>query len=415
MFAYISGKLAYKMEGYVIVDVNGIGYKIFMSQASIDKLGNTGGNVKVHTYLKVREDDMSLFGFNTGEELSMFELLISVSGVGAKTALSMLACIEPSKFALAVITNDIKTLTDISKILADENEEYKLKLKEELGKGLSFPKARENAIIDYLKNNSNADKCTKKLENLTEENIKQVLSKSNNILAIEYLKAMERQHFNVTHIMIRRESDNVKTNLTSATEIRKGLSDKSYVEHNLANYVPKDVYNKIRENIANNTYYQDLEPLSKIIIYKIRMMKTEEIANVPDVSEGLENTIKNAAFETNSINNLISKVKSKRYTETRIQRILTCILLGITKDDKEMSKTIVPYVRILGVKKDAKQLLSKIPNAVISIKEFEDNNANENLKRMLDFDKKSSDIYSIGYNGNHSLANLDYTKKLIVI
>ena len=87
---------------------------------------------------------------------------------------------------------------------------------------------------------------------------------------------MERQHFNVTHIMIRRESDNVKTNLTSATEIRKGLSDKSYVEHNLANYVPKDVYNKIRENIANNTYYQDLEPLSKIIIYKIRMMKTEE-------------------------------------------------------------------------------------------------------------------------------------------
>lgn len=317
--------------------------------------------------------------------------------------------------AFGAETNDIKTLTDISKILSDENEEYKLKLKEELGKGLSFPKARENAIIDYLKNNSNADKCNKKLENLTEENIKQVLSKSNNILAIEYLKAMERQHFNVTPIMIKRESDNGKTNLTSATEIRKGLSDKSYVEHNLANYVPKDVYNKIRENIANNTYYQDLEPLSKIIIYKIRMMKTEEIANVPDVSEGLENTIKNAAFETNSINNLISKVKSKRYTETRIQRILTCILLGITKDDKEMSKTIVPYVRVLGVKKDAKQLLSKIPNAVISIKEFEDNNANENLKRMLDFDKKSSDIYSIGYNGNHSLANLDYTKKLIVI
>lgn len=132
MFAYISGKLTYKMEGYVIVDVNGIGYKIFMSQTSIDKLGNTGENVKIHTYLKVREDDMSLFGFNTGEELSMFELLISVSGVGAKTALSMLACIEPSKFALAVITNDIKTLTKIPGIGAKSAGRIVLELKDKL-------------------------------------------------------------------------------------------------------------------------------------------------------------------------------------------------------------------------------------------------------------------------------------------
>ena len=110
MFAYINGKLEYKMEGYVIVDVHGIGYKIFMSETGIEKLGNIGDTVKIHTYLKVREDDMSLFGFNTAEELSMFELLISVSGVGAKTALNMLSCIEPSKFALAVITNELKKL-----------------------------------------------------------------------------------------------------------------------------------------------------------------------------------------------------------------------------------------------------------------------------------------------------------------
>lgn len=132
MFAYIRGKLTYKMEGYVIVDVNGIGYKIFMSQTSIDKLGNIGENVKIHTYLKVREDDMSLFGFNTGEELSMFELLISVSGVGAKTALSMLASIEPSKFALAVITNDIKTLTKIPGVGAKSAGRIVLELKDKL-------------------------------------------------------------------------------------------------------------------------------------------------------------------------------------------------------------------------------------------------------------------------------------------
>ena len=132
MFAYISGKLTYKMEGYVIVDVNGIGYKIFMSQTSIDKLENINENVKIHTYLKVREDDMSLFGFITSEELSMFELLISVSGVGAKTALTMLASIEPSKFALAIITNDIKTLTKIPGIGAKSAARIVLELKDKL-------------------------------------------------------------------------------------------------------------------------------------------------------------------------------------------------------------------------------------------------------------------------------------------
>lgn len=132
MFAYISGSLAYKMEGYVIVDVNGIGYKIFMSQTSIDKLKNINEKVKIYTYLKVREDDMSLFGFNTQEELKMFELLISVSGVGAKTALTMLSSIEPSKFALAVITNDLKTLTKIPGVGAKSAGRIVLELKDKL-------------------------------------------------------------------------------------------------------------------------------------------------------------------------------------------------------------------------------------------------------------------------------------------
>ena len=146
MFAYISGKLAYKMEGYVIVDVNGIGYKIFMSKISIDKLGNIGENVKIHTYLKVREDDMSLFGFITYEELSMFELLISVSGVGAKTAISMLACIEPSKFALAVITNDIKTLTKIPGVGAKSAQRIVLKSKDKLKTEIAINESNDSEV-----------------------------------------------------------------------------------------------------------------------------------------------------------------------------------------------------------------------------------------------------------------------------
>lgn len=111
MFAYIKGTLEMKMTDYVVIDVGGLGYKVFMSYVGIEKLGNIGEMVKVHTYYKVREDDVSIFGFNTLEELRMFELLIGVSGVGAKTALTMLATCEPSEFALAVISEDVKALT----------------------------------------------------------------------------------------------------------------------------------------------------------------------------------------------------------------------------------------------------------------------------------------------------------------
>ena len=113
MIAYVKGELVQKQIGYVVIDVGGLGYKVFMSEPSIEEIGNIGDEVKVHTYYRVSEDDISLFGFNTQEELRMFELLISVSGIGAKTAIAMLACIEPSQFAIAVISNDIDTLKKI--------------------------------------------------------------------------------------------------------------------------------------------------------------------------------------------------------------------------------------------------------------------------------------------------------------
>ena len=111
MLAYINGNLEMKMTGYVVIDVGGLGYKVFMSDKGIEKLGDIGQKVKVHTYYRVREDDISIYGFNTLEELKMFELLLGVSGVGAKTALTMLASCEPSDFALAVISEDVSTLT----------------------------------------------------------------------------------------------------------------------------------------------------------------------------------------------------------------------------------------------------------------------------------------------------------------
>lgn len=134
MLAYINGKLEMKMTGYVVIDVGGLGYKVFMTENGIEKVGNIGDIVKVHTYYKVREDDVSIFGFNTLEELKMFELLISVSGVGAKTAITMLSACEPTQFAIAIISEDVNTLKQIPGIGAKSAQRIILELKDKIKK-----------------------------------------------------------------------------------------------------------------------------------------------------------------------------------------------------------------------------------------------------------------------------------------
>lgn len=132
MFAYIKGSLEEKGSNYVVIDVSGIGYKIFMSDNSIQSIGELGEKVKVHTYYYVREDNISLYGFLSKEELKMFELLLSVSGIGAKSAISMLSNITPSSFAFAVISNDVATLKGLPGIGAKTAQRIILELQDKL-------------------------------------------------------------------------------------------------------------------------------------------------------------------------------------------------------------------------------------------------------------------------------------------
>lgn len=132
MIAYIKGNLEIKTKGYIVVETGGIGYKIFMSETAIEKIAEVGTQVKVFTYMKVREDDVSLYGFLTNEELRMFELLISVSGVGAKSAIAILSNIAPSRFALAVISNDVGELKKLPGIGAKSAQRIILELKDKL-------------------------------------------------------------------------------------------------------------------------------------------------------------------------------------------------------------------------------------------------------------------------------------------
>ena len=131
MIAYLRGSLELKSEEYIIIEVQGIGYKVYMSKKSIDSLPDEGA-VRVYTYLKVREDDVSLFGFCTNEELHMFELLISVGGIGAKSAINILSSITPSRFALAVITNDVNSLKKLQGIGQKTAQRIILELKDKI-------------------------------------------------------------------------------------------------------------------------------------------------------------------------------------------------------------------------------------------------------------------------------------------
>jgi len=201
MLAYIKGILEMKMTGYIIIDVGGLGYKVFMSEVGIEKIGNIGETVKVHTYYKVREDDISIFGFNTLEELKMFELLISVSGVGAKTALAMLAVCDPSEFALAVIAEDIKTLTQIPGIGAKSAQRIILELKdkitkeqqiEKINKQINKQSKAENKIQEALESNQKITEATAALQVLgyNKKEIEKVFSKldKNEVTTEELIK-----------------------------------------------------------------------------------------------------------------------------------------------------------------------------------------------------------------------------------
>ena len=223
MLAYIKGTLEMKMTGYIVIDVGGLGYKIYMAEAGIEKLGETGKTVKVHTYYKVREDDISIYGFNTLEELRMFELLISVSGVGAKTALTMLATCTPTEFALAVITEDVKALTGIPGIGAKSAGRIILELKDKITKEQQI-----QSIQKEVESNNKTKAKTRKLDEPVETEDEQVEDKlqaviQNNQKVAEAMAALQVLGYNKKEI--EKAFTNLdKSELSTEELIKKGLN-----------------------------------------------------------------------------------------------------------------------------------------------------------------------------------------------
>lgn len=151
MFYYIAGRLAMANTATAVIDANGVGYKLTISENTYNSLphrsGGGGENVKLYTYMAVREDGIELFGFADEAELSSFKMLLSVSGVGPKAAISILSLLTPERFALAVCTEDKKTISKASGIGPKTAARIVLELKDKLLKETNLDEA-VNASID---------------------------------------------------------------------------------------------------------------------------------------------------------------------------------------------------------------------------------------------------------------------------
>ena len=164
MFAYIKGSLEEKGTNYVVVENGNIGYKIFMSNMSINEIGELGTNVKVYTHYYVREDNISLYGFLSHEELKMFELLLSVSGIGAKSAIAMLSNITPAGFAVAIISNNVALLKKIPGIGPKTAQRIILELQDKLKAEQELTKEEKQEEIKIVNNGENVEEAMQALQ-----------------------------------------------------------------------------------------------------------------------------------------------------------------------------------------------------------------------------------------------------------
>ena len=302
---------------------------------------------------------------------------------------------------------DIDILNRLATILYNEPRKYTELLKKKKKKGLSFPKARENAVLLYLNDSKYFN----------------ILNQPNNTLAIEYLKALKKYKSHIRPITIKREkafynSNCIVDEYASATAIRNMVINGQFDD--IRKVMPRNSYDLLLDEIQNKRFVSDITKFEKEILYTLRRLSTFDLKKFPEINEGLENAIKNAANSCNTLSKLINMIKSKRYTQTRIQRILLYILLNITKKDMIVSRKTVPYARILGYTSKGKELISKIYQAnpkvtlITSVKKFIDSSNNKTYKYMLNKDILATNIYTLAYQ-NNSIANMKKKKKIVSI
>lgn len=326
----------------------------------------------------------------------------ALSSVGLLNSLNVVDCI-----CFGSENTDIEQMYKTAELLTDEPTEYKNLLKSELDKGLVFPAARAKAIKNYLDIDSS------------------FLDTPNNILGIEYIKALIKLNSNIKPFTILRNtagyhSTDISMNIASATAIRLALKNNSI--ENIKQVIPENCFEILKNNLDINSVPVFYDNFSMILQYKLRTMSPKKLSNILDVNEGLENRILETAYSNFLISGIVNKVKTKRYTYTKIQRAILHILLDITQNDflEFNSNGFCQYARILGFRKESQDLLSLITKkstipVIINIKK--DSNTLTSLRyKMFEQEILFTDTYFLGLpNDKLRQGKKEYTQPVVII
>ena len=288
-------------------------------------------------------------------------------------AISILNYIGVEKIIFGSESNDIDKLKTLAQ--ESENQKNKENIKKYLDEGYSYPTALGNIL------------------NINMEN-------PNDILGISYIKAINKLNSNIEPICIKRTNDynNKSTtgSISSATSIRENIKNNK----NISEFVP-DYVKKYIDNVFIDDYFD-------LLRYKI--ISSKDLSIYQTVDEGIENRIKKYIFEVNSLEELINKVKTKRYTYNKIKRMFVHILCGFTKEEAHRFKEI-RYIRILGFNEKGRTYLNKIKKGIkIPII----TNYSDIKDDMLELEFRVNCIYSSIFKEKNYLSELEYKRKPII-
>lgn len=314
----------------------------------------------------------------------------ALSGV---TVLDSLHCLD--RVAFGSESNSPELLRECAMNL--KSLDFNQLVSELIESGVSFPTAREQAVRE-----------------LFGETQAELIKNSNDILGVEYVKGLMsiNSDLDVTTIKrtgARHDSTEGTKNIRSASLIRTFIDDINEVK----NFVPNESF-EILENATKNGKTIDYSKYEMSLMFKLRTLTPEDFKKLPDVSEGLEYRIYDAVRNSNSYNELLEKIKTKRYTLSRIRRILLFAYLDITK---EILETPVPYVRVLGFNEKGASLLkickekSKLP---IVTRPADLKNLAEDAKRIYELECKARDLYSLCLK-NPDVCGKEMTEKIIIV
>ncbi len=291
--------------------------------------------------------------------------------------------------------NDLSLAADV---FNNEPDEFKHYLKNFLKEGLPYHTSRTLALKKY--SSYDIDEY--------------LLSKSNNILAIEYIKSIKKLNSSINYMTTKRKgasynSFNTKTEFASATSIRNLIMNNDI--NKASEFLTPESFEILNKLIDKNYKFTYAEDMYNYIRFKI-LTDSESLKNIPDVTEGLDKKIEKEILNSSSLNELILNIKSKRYTYTRISRILTQFFLGFEKYPiKDLSKKEASYARILGFNKNGRILLKDIKNKsnINLITKFPKHLDNDYLK----LDLNSTKCYSL--INPQIRPNEDYFRSPIII